>query len=528
MPKYDEDLQWTRIDDFSPGIWSDTAFAKSGLGSTALLCPQGAAQETGTFNCIAKPNGLYPLPDTTTVGNTLTMSAITNPFLTGWSCIGQGGVAGDILVAGVADGAPGNYSFYAVNTNPNTTVKLLGPIAGGGDVDNQSCSLARTLCNNGAGTPALPVFVFCVPYVNAYMWPNPGGRGSNVPLTLTLSVTPAVLDIVHESRILVSSLDSPAYGTLGTVNYLEKFNVSDPLHSSAFAAGFNNFDQERPANPGAWGSISTSELLIVKQADGALQIDGDLINPSITKLPAVVPTGPLTQEACGAPDGLIYASANNGAWLWNGGNTSKKISENIRDDFHMMPGDIIMNYESISAWGEWIIFPNNWLRDSRLGGWWRLADPNVTLFSWSLPSVSDPTQMYLAPRRVVGVGVTTYPITFISKLLATSSYSWQSHPIQTSINRLLDVREVELTATNPNAGTATVILTVTAVDGTTQTATFTLPANMTQPSRVRTKVGLVGYNIVVKATTLNNVSSPAPIIHEIAIGYHDTHQAAAA
>lgn len=63
-------------------------------------------------------------------------------------------------------------------------------------------------------------------------------------------------------------------------------------------------------------------------------VNGDIEAPnSVLFLPGIEPTGDIYGMAAAAEAGLFYCSTHRGAWLWNGGNTSQKISRQLRDDF---------------------------------------------------------------------------------------------------------------------------------------------------------------------------------------------------
>ena len=61
---HDDPLQWTTIADFSQGIIANSNFAFGAGAANAVPATQiGAAQQSGTYNCMALPSGgLGPLP----------------------------------------------------------------------------------------------------------------------------------------------------------------------------------------------------------------------------------------------------------------------------------------------------------------------------------------------------------------------------------------------------------------------------------------------------------------------------------
>ena len=56
---------------------------------------------------------------------------------------------------------------------------------------------------------------------------------------------------------------------------------------------------------GAWGSISASELFLVRHSGGGYVISGDLNSPTVTRLPGVTSTNGIVQVAGQTPIGLV-------------------------------------------------------------------------------------------------------------------------------------------------------------------------------------------------------------------------------
>lgn len=90
-------------------------------------------------------------------------------------------------------------------------------------------------------------------------------------------------------------------------------------------------DFDDPGSIAAFGMITNDEMLLIKIGEGAVLISGDIYNPTVVKLPSVRGTNGLMGSATLTPVGLVYRSRGNGAWIWNGGSTSQKISPQIDD-----------------------------------------------------------------------------------------------------------------------------------------------------------------------------------------------------
>ena len=128
MPPKPGEMQWKRIEDFSPGIHYDTGAAYSTGGSTAGFTgqaagavgdyPPGSADPYATYNCIARPTGgLGPLPAMTekfvwpqTIPYTTTVVAMTNHQLQA-----SGSTTETILGYEYDDGVYHYFSLFALN-----------------------------------------------------------------------------------------------------------------------------------------------------------------------------------------------------------------------------------------------------------------------------------------------------------------------------------------------------------------------------------------------------------------------------
>jgi hypothetical protein len=527
-----QDLQWVKINDFSPGIISNSSFTVSGNISGAL--PPGSAQETGTVGCCtAGPShALAPLPAIPTPSS-ITMTGVAGATHTNYLTeLKPLGAVGEVY-AGTGITNTADYLIYIVYQSDTGTTALQSeylqyvqpPVSltstnliTENSVAPIASNIAPTMFTSG-GISKQGVAANLGGSANIYVFPDPAAYTTDTPATVASTYTNNFV-IGHEQRVLVGGYATQSFGTqsLATNTNLQ---VTDPPLSTTLTAQFT-YNQEYPGRFGAWGSVSTAELLLIKQTFGALQVSGDLINPTIIKLPAVTPTGNLIMEGVPTSKGLFYLSRMNGAWIWNGGNTSQPVSKQLRDDFFENTSPSNKYFAGVLE--NWVFTSAGWVWDTESGGWWRIStNPlfHVYCQSW----MRGTTFLWAAPKSVVGTNV--YPLYKLDATVPGTSYTWQGHAIPETVANKVDVLEIELTATNPNAGTATIVVTLTAADGSNTPVTFTLPASMTQPSRVRLPIGVQGYNVVPAISVTQNGSHGAPIIYELALGYVDTHSAAA-
>jgi hypothetical protein len=199
---------------------------------------------------------------------------------------------------------------------------------------------------------------------------------------------------------------------------------------------------------------------MVKTRGGAIVVQGDLNNPTVTTLSAVKSTGPMYGQVGNDPNGSYYCAMNEGAWVWNGGNASTKISPQLDDDFFRIanpppamaigPAGTTSGIEPYGyfcqRWGAWMLFSNNWIYNTISNAWWRLYDPAVASFYFYTQGY-QPHLMY-AGVVIPGSDSTPFVFTFDHNV-PTNNYVWQSLPIRpAALDRTIDVREVTVRAAN--------------------------------------------------------------------------------
>ena len=247
----------------------------------------------------------------------------------------------------------------------------------------------------------------------------------------------------------------------------ENIGYTTPPNSYTLGNQQTVFAAEDPFGYGAWGSISTGELLFVKKQGGAVVVNGDVEFPtSVLYLPGVHPTGDFYGRSEASEQGLYYCSEHQGAWLWNGGNTSQKISQQLRDDFYDVSTNVIdsNNYGFYAErWGQTILFSGNWLYNEQQGSWWKLyPTTEVTItpttditqtghtFFWWLPGTFGYNLFALSLALVPGE-----PVVFqFDNRFTAPIWRWTSLPIHVAptANHRVDVREVVIRASCPTAG----------------------------------------------------------------------------
>ena len=537
--------QWVHIDDFSPGCFSPS---NDSISSPKSNQPNGAADINGTFACAAfKGGSLGPLPG---VGNGLAYSALgglpgtaTQSLLAGFIITPQLN-DDNFEVVFVFESDDGVHRYYVAVSylHGSTATVITGPTrttptAGTGYFGAPYPAFTRV---NTGGTPGPP------PPGPVLVFPTADDTGSSGHLwvypSLAAPTTFAADDIAggffvgqlicYGDRIICLVGVDYDWPQGGGVNVNENFSYTDPPESVAYGNQQSIMAVEEPWGYGAWGSMSTGELLFIKKYGGAVQLLGDINVPSsIIPLPGVQPTGDFVGRAASTPIGLIYCSQNQGAWIWNGGNSSQKISQNIADNFFDLETNRIQsnNYGFfVEHWQKWIMFSNNVWYDTDTGAWWNIFPPKGTTVGtlvgkemWWYSLTRDANKVLAAPLLLTSNADDVYME--IDNKVPSTCYQWTSMPIHVVENaeRVVDIREVIVRCSDPaNTGLATITLTC-------PNGTFTSTSNATDnpigiyPTMIRFNVGMgaQGLSDIVIQILAENTGAGAPIIESIDVEY---------
>lgn len=542
--------EWVHIEDFSAGVYDASNISTS---SPVVEAPLGAATATGTWCCMALPGGgLGPLPRLAQVQDAPTLFP-TDTF-TLW-------IVGALMVPDAGGGAAqllfmiemetqtlSPTHFYRVYAfDPTTTAFNLvlqttsAHMAGIFGSPYPQVTRARASTFTEAGTPIAvwPSNVDTTPTDisgHVYVYPTPTTRTAYSVKDLVTPGTQITGQIAcFYNRIIVLS-GIPYAWPGGPLVTNENIAFTTPPNSYTLGNQQTVFAAENPFGYGAWGSISTGELLFVKKQGGGVVVNGDVEFPtSVLNLPGIHPTGDLYGRTASSELGCYYCSDHQGAWLWNGGNTSQKISAQLRDDFFDVQTDVIAsnNYGFYAErWGQWIMFSGNWLYNEQQGSWWVLyppggggdtATPGKTFFWW-LPGAAG-YNFYALPLRLTSTTPQPFLYRFDNRYSA-EHYQWTSLPIHVTptANHVVDVREVVVRASCPSVGTgggqSTVTVTVGGWSGQSH------PGDIVQePSILRFHVGMGGLGLDDIYLQLNGdwdnetTTNQAPIIHSVDIAY---------
>lgn len=270
--------------------------------------------------------------------------------------------------------------------------------------------------------------------------------------------------IEHQGRLIVASLQSATMASNGVLEPLIGYSrVNDP---NVLAAGGSSggLYQNRGLLEGFGGmaSLTSDELLLLAHQGGALLIRGDINNPTVVQLPFVESTHGVATHPAITPLGVVYGSRS-GVFAWSGGDTSNRLSRQLDGMFwdHATGNETYENTRGrLCWWHPYVCVPGGFLFDSDTEAWWRLVDPSTNSSVPYNVFVTDPgsSTLYAFPYKLTATQNTVYDT--YSPSVLSGSYSWRSHPLLQSRDRVFTASEVELVAANSVVADATVRVTL--------------------------------------------------------------------
>lgn len=316
------------------------------------------------------------------------------------------------------------------------------------------------------------------------------------------------LAVTHQGRVVIRRQSIYRHGVAAAWNPTEDLRwtaVNDP--TAANLSILQNFVPENPDGYSLMHPMSANELFALKSSFG-LVMQGDLNDPIIINLP-MVPGTYIGQSGIVTPLGLLYGNPQSGVWAWSHGDSAKLLSPRMTPTFWQLPeGLYIAQQYQWAGISDRAYLSNNWVLDTNTGGWWRLEDESLLQTRFL---TTDWTNQYLygsVSHYTNGADTIAYEW---DNTLQASSLSWQSHPIWESIDRILEVRQIELVA----QGQGTVTLTCTSFVGATTSITITL-ANTGYPERFRRNFYIQGQYIQLRIeANSGSASVKAADVHEV-------------
>lgn len=580
-------LEYHWIDNFSAGIINRVQYVGGSLENTATPSQPGAAQVNGTYGCVGLPDGgLAPGPRVvamdehdayTPTGGTISIEAYFGcgifavgpvfPFDTPLSVFSPESyemvVSSDLVVS---DGPDAGFGAFLRTTDKTRYLRSWLPelnFTGGvtsfhGDdvnaflIPGTSFAEARTIleADSDITEPGRAVVVsgttfffsgqegdtgFGQGFISSFPDPNIDDGDTELRDILSgFNVFGAAYVLNHQGRVLVAQAHKNYFGNDTYETALVSLVYTDPndIYSTKHTLYIGEMGVD---GIHSMYSVNASELLLIRARGGAISIRGDLDNPTVVRYPGVQGTEGARTVGTNSPIGYIYG-ARSGIFAWRGGDESIHLSPKMSGAFWMSqdPDDLMdrrILHGSFAFSNPFVFCPNNYMYDTRTGGWWRYAPIGGFDNEAVTPALPNSGFGYhsLGPHSgdVYAQCWTNYDYNNDFRMLAriikdeqTSQYSYKSQPLTWSLRRIVGVREIVLYA----QGTGTVRVTLTSAiepEGP-QEYLFTINAP-THPKRILTDgFYFQGSDVVftIEADS-GDPDTPAPTVWAIGFGEAD-------
>lgn len=540
-----DQLQWITLNDFSPGIRHKTL--KTDFASSPF--PLGAADPSNTYRCIALPGGgLGPLP-----GHqySRTRAGLETDFQTRVQN-GNHRIVGFHVTGPVTDATGGGHSRIEFHL----AYEYFHDSDNNGSFDTRKFRWERhriweasptidAIYTHSTTSEPSPANFYRIAHFADYrahptdptlvgkplvalgwysgnggtadvtkVFPDPAAPGTDSTADISTSLHPARI-IEHQGRIIVFDNDTHSHGASGEwvsdeqvwwtmVNSIDLSNSVASMLSQGQMSGY-----------GLAATVSAQEMIAIKHRGGAISVHGDIDDPTIIALPGVMSTGGAECKPCYSPLGLIYGVKGGGVWAWQGGDAAQNLSPAMEDDFwsYDTDGHRIANYSgAFACWGNYVVTPLNYLLDTDTGAWWRLEDPDdMEILHWGV-NPDDGAWLYGAPAFFED---TATPVVYgFDRTNPALSYRWRSQALQPTMDQVLDVKEIVVSA----IGEGTITITLQDETGAQQAETFSI-ASGTMPRKYRKNTALEGSGLKIQIDADGQGVEPAPIIYEVSVGY---------
>jgi hypothetical protein len=547
VPAQDLGPQWLRIEDFSPGCYSNAVIATGNNGHGQLAAPIGSADAENTWSCCSNPaKSLVALPELTQVynwptdynpsGNTYVVGLLVHDEL-------ADGTTEAVIMSQYWNGSTTSYwqacSYILESASTHSVASVTYSDTAGGIFGSPYPAMTRTSATVSGGfaqPPLLPTIVFPGPSTtpnlgSMWLYPNPATPTSYAALNIISTSTVITGQMVtHNNRIMAFAGTGYQWPTGGGFSTNENIFYTDPFGSTVWPAAGTAptvLATESPYGYGAAGSISNGELFVVKKRGGGLIMTGDISSPTVTILPGVASTGNFYGNGASTTAGFIYCSYDAGCWSWNGSNTSQKISQQLDDSFFLPPEFHTMlsnNYGFyVNSYRSRIYVSNNWLMDTNTGAWWtyypRKAQGGYDLF---YTQVVNGDYIYAAR---LSFNQTNRDFMFkFDNTVPANIYQWQSLPLHLApVNQVVDVRQVIVRASSTNPD---IIIKVAIIDQGEVVAESAMSGSLgTGPELIRFNFGAIScyepaIRITVDGTAPATHVTQMPVIHGIDMQYN--------
>lgn len=276
--------------------------------------------------------------------------------------------------------------------------------------------------------------------------------------------------------------------------------MSPPTRFGAPATGF-----------GAAASMNASELFLIRDTGGGAIVRGDLESPQVTDYPGIPSTNGAANIPAVTPLGMVYGTRD-GVYAWAGADQMQKLSNQIEGWFWRpsdnstrsnMPG---VSHGKFGYSPPFIYAPNNWVLDTRSGGWFRLTDPtDPTSAVYKDYNVSATGKVYASPGQYSPATSRLVADRFNPELLA-HKWRWVSQTLPVASSKIVRFSELVVVA----SGVGVLTFTLKGLDNTTQTVT--IPINSTEPVELSARLNIETHDAYITISAVGDETGPAPTI----------------
>lgn len=359
--------------------------------------------------------------------------------------------------------------------------------------------------------------------------------------------SPIIQGLVHQGRIVFTVQSTNGVATsqgFGLYSYTAPGdNICFYAANDLYTPPTTNVYRFMPENPGPIGviaSMNANELIAIKHQGGGGLLRGDVARPQFVALPGLPSVQGATNIPVVTPMGLVFGTRD-GVYLWQGSEGAESISTQLDGWFWQPEGtpgleDGVLAGEyphrgKFNISGYFVYAPNNWVYDTRTGGWFRLSptthtvDEDMYKTAYRNYEVSTTGRVYAVKPLITESDLTVAHI--YDRDVPANEFQWRSQPIPRTISRRVDVREVILKA----QGTGEVTITVIGLEGQEDAVTFTVaspdqPRVYTKPVKVLSEdIEVMVHSIADTTPTLTDdgvpiavEGSPAPSVYSVSLG----------
>jgi hypothetical protein len=246
-------------------------------------------------------------------------------------------------------------------------------------------------------------------------------------------------------------------------------------------------------------------------------------------MPGVMPTMGAQQKGALTGIGFVYGANGGGVYSWGGGDSSQNISPQLDNGFWQvngLPGESVSTNGlkkfngSFSAFGEWVMAPNNWLYDPASNSWWRLEDPSVIQFWMYQPDILLPSLYACGTTWTNSNNAFIYQF---DRTLGATSWQWTSQPIILGNYRMVDFKDMMLGFHSQSSSGGTITVTMYDEQGGSTSRAISYAHNAGRLQMIRftlnptpRTMALMRFRIVA-----DGGSNTAPIVSTIRFGYEE-------